>query len=116
MVAFYLSSMPANLLARHGIDRDDLTPIIDALGAGQIDRAIELTTPELADKLSISGTPEECVAKLKTDILPTGVNHIIAAITDPMLVKLFSGKEIAGVPDVQGQLRLIAEKVMPEIC
>lgn len=116
MVAFYLSSMPSNLLARHGIDRDDLTPIIDALGAGQIDRAIELTTPELAEKLSISGTPEECVAKLKADILPTGVNHIIAAVTDPMLVKLFSGKEIAGVPDVQGQLRLIAEKVMPEVC
>jgi 5,10-methylenetetrahydromethanopterin reductase len=115
MVAFYLSSMPENQLARHGIDRNDLTPIIDALGAGQIDKAIELTSPELAATLSVSGTPEECVAKLKRDILPSGVNHVIAAITDPMLVKLFSGKEVANVPDVQGQLRLIAEKVMPNL-
>jgi 5,10-methylenetetrahydromethanopterin reductase len=115
MVAFYLSSMPDNQLARHGINRADLDPIIAALGAGQIDKAIEMTSPELAETLSVSGTPEECVAKLKSDILPSGVNHIIAAITDPMLVKLFSGKEVAGVPDVQGQLRLIAEKVMPAL-
>ena len=46
----------------------------------------------------MAGTPEECVAKLKTDILPTGVNHIIAAITDPMMVKAFSGKEIERRP------------------
>jgi Coenzyme F420-dependent N5,N10-methylene tetrahydromethanopterin reductase and related flavin-dependent oxidoreductases len=83
MVAFYISSMPANQLARHGLNRDDLQPIIDALGAGEIDRAIELTSPELAATLSVSGTPEECVEKLRTDILPTGVNHIIAAVTDP---------------------------------
>ncbi len=115
MVAFYLSSMAENQLARHGIDRNDLTPILEALGAGQIDKAIELTSPDLAETLSVSGTPEECVAKLKADILPSGVNHVIAAITDPILVKLFSGKEVAGVPDVQGQLRLIAEKVMPAL-
>ena len=115
MVGFYISSMPANQLARHGLNRDDLQPIIDALGAGEIDRAIELTSPELAATLSVAGTPEECVAKLKTDILPTGVNHIIAAVTDPMMVKAFSGKEIEGVPDVQGQLRLIHDKVMPEL-
>ncbi|MGH3749549.1 MAG: LLM class flavin-dependent oxidoreductase, partial [Micromonosporaceae bacterium] len=102
MVAFYLSSMPANQMARHGLSRDDLQPIIDALGAGQIDRAIEMTSPELAETLSVSGTPEECVEKLRSDILPTGVNHIIAAITDAKLVKLFSGKDIEGVPDVQG--------------
>ena len=48
------------------------------------------------------------------EILPTEVNHIIAAVTDPMMVKAFSGKEIEGVPDVQGQLRLIHDKVMPE--
>jgi hypothetical protein len=28
-------------------------------------------------------------------------------------VKLFSGKDIEGVPDVQGQLRLIHDRVMP---
>jgi 5,10-methylenetetrahydromethanopterin reductase len=113
MVAFYISSMPAKQLARHGINREDLQPIIDALGAGEIDRAIELTSPELAATLSVSGTPEECVEKLRADIIPTGVNHVIAAVTDPMLVKLFSGKDIGNVPDVPGQLRLIHDRVMP---
>jgi hypothetical protein len=28
-------------------------------------------------------------------------------------VKLFSGEEVPNVPDIQGQLRLVAERVMP---
>jgi 5,10-methylenetetrahydromethanopterin reductase len=115
MVAFYISSMPESQLERHGMRRADLQPIIDALGEGHVDKAIELTAPDIAETLSVAGTPEECVAKLKADILPTGVNHVIAAITDPFLVKLFSGKEISGVPDVRGQLRLIHDRVMPEL-
>lgn len=115
LVAFYLSSMPDNLLARHGITRADVAPILAALDAGQIDTAIDLTSPELVETFSIAGTPEQCVAKLKAAILPSGVNHVIAGIADPALVKLYTGNEIAGVPDVQGQLRLIAAEVMPAL-
>lgn len=115
LVAFYLSAMPENLLARHGIVRADVAPIMAALDAGQVDKAIEMTSPELVETLSIAGTPQECVAKLKADILPSGVNHVIAAIADPALVKLYTGNEPTGVPDVHGQLRLIAEKVMPAL-
>jgi 5,10-methylenetetrahydromethanopterin reductase len=115
MVAFYISSMPENQLQRHGLTRDGMQPILDALGQGQIDKAIELTSPEIARTLSVAGTPEECVEQLQRDILPTGVNHIIAAVTDSQLVKTFSGKEIEGVPDVKGQLRLIADRVMPAL-
>ncbi len=43
--------------------------------------AIELTTPEIAETLSIAGTPEECVAKIR-EIVDTGVNHMILCITD----------------------------------
>jgi 5,10-methylenetetrahydromethanopterin reductase len=115
MVAFYISSMPENQLQRHGLTREGMQPILDALGQGQIDKAIELTSPEIAQTLSVAGTPEECVEQLKRDILPTGVNHVIAAITDAQLVKTFSGKEIDGVPSVQDQLRLIADRVMPAL-
>jgi 5,10-methylenetetrahydromethanopterin reductase len=113
MVAFYISSMPENQLERHGLSRAGMEPILEALGKGEIDRAIELTSPEIAAKLSVAGTPEECVEQLKRDITPTGVNHIIAAITDSGLVKTFSGKDIEGVPDVKGQLQLIADRVVP---
>ncbi|MFA9431386.1 LLM class flavin-dependent oxidoreductase [Egicoccus sp. AB-alg2] len=115
MVAFYISSMPESQLQRHGLSREGMQPILDALGQGEIDRAIELTSPEIAAKLSVAGTPEECIEQLKRDILPTGVNHVIAAVTDAKLVETFSGKSIEGVPVVQDQLRLIAERVMPAL-
>ena len=51
--------------------------------------------------------------KIKADIEPAGVNHMILSFADPFLVKLFSGEEVADVPDIQGQLKLVAERVMP---
>ena len=51
--------------------------------------------------------------KIKTDIQPTGVNHMILALADAAIVKLFSGEEVQNVPDINGQLRLVAERVMP---
>ena len=74
--------MPHEQLERHGIDPADTKPIIEALGSGELDKAYELTTPEIAEKLSIAGTPEECVAKIK-EIESAGVNHMILCITDP---------------------------------
>ena len=53
------------------------------------------------------------MAKLK-EIEATGVNHMILAITDATLVKTFMGRDIEGVADVDTQLRLIADKIMPE--
>lgn len=113
LVAFYISSMPAEQLARHGIEAAELQPVVDALGAGDIAKAVELFRPEYAEKLSVAGTPEECVDKIKTDIQPSGVNHMILALSDAALVKLFSGEEVPNVPDINGQLRLVAERVMP---
>ena len=115
MVAFYLGAMPPNQVERHGMKYSDLQPIFDAFGAGDVQKAVDLTSPEIGEKLSISGTPEECVAKLKNDILPTGINHVVAAITDPYLVKAFTGRDIPNCPDVIGQMRLIHDKVMPAL-
>src|SRR5918992_1077874 len=111
MVAFYISSMPHEQLERHGIDPAEMAPIVEALGKGELDKAYELTTPEVADKLSIAGSPEECVAKIK-DIESAGVNHMILCITDPAIVKAFTQKDVS-VPDVKGQLQLIHDEVMP---
>ena len=112
MVGIYASSMPAEQLERNGVDPGSLKPIIDAIAGGDLAKGIELTTPEIADKLSFSGTPDEVTAKLK-EIEPTGVNHFIAAITDASLVKAFTGRELAGVATVDEQLRLLHDEVMP---
>jgi 5,10-methylenetetrahydromethanopterin reductase len=113
LVAFYISSMPPEQLARHGITPEEVQPVVEALGAGDVARAIEQFRPELAEKLSVAGTPEECVEKIKTDIESAGVNHMILALSDAHLVKFFSGQDVPGVPDIQGQLKLVADRVMP---
>jgi len=113
LVAFYISSMPPEQLARHGIEASELAPVVEALGAGDVQKAVGLFEPHYAEKLSLAGTPEEVVAKIKTDLEPAGVNHMIFSLADPALVKLFSGEDVPNVPDISGQLKLIAERVMP---
>ncbi|MEU7899136.1 LLM class flavin-dependent oxidoreductase [Nonomuraea sp. NPDC049152] len=113
MVGLYASSMPAEQLERNGVDPNAMKPIVDALGAGDLARAIELTSPELGDRLSIAGTPEECVEKIRREIEPSGVNHMILAVTDAKLVKQFMGRDLPEVASVEEQLRLIHDRVMP---
>jgi 5,10-methylenetetrahydromethanopterin reductase len=113
LVAFYISSMPDEQLARHGIDASELAPVVEALGAGQVAKAVQLFEPRYAEKLSLAGTPEEVVEKIQSNIQPAGINHMILALSDAGLVKLFSGEEVPDVPDINGQLRLVAERVMP---
>ena len=113
MVGLYASSMPHEQLKRNGVEPDEVAPIIEAIGAGDMAKGIELTSPDLADRLSIAGTPEECVAKIQSEIAPSGINHMILAITDASLVKALMGREVEGVPDVNTQLQLIHDKVMP---
>jgi 5,10-methylenetetrahydromethanopterin reductase len=113
LCAFYISSMPEELIVRNGLDPADLAPVVEALGKGDVPTAVELFRPEFAEKLSVAGTPEEVVEKIRSDIQPSGVNHMVLALSDAALVKAFSGEDVANVPDVNGQLRLVAERVMP---
>jgi 5,10-methylenetetrahydromethanopterin reductase len=113
MVGIYASSMPEEQLIRNGVDPGELKPVIDAIAAGDLARGIELTTPEIAERLSVAGTPEECLEKIQREIVPSGVNHMICAVTDRSLVKTFTGRDLEGMADVNTQLRLIHDKIMP---
>ncbi|MCC2279105.1 LLM class flavin-dependent oxidoreductase [Streptomyces sp. ET3-23] len=113
MVGIYASSMPEEQLHRNGVEPGALKPVIEAIGAGDLARGIRLTPPEIADRLSIAGTPEECLEKIRTQIAPTGVNHVICAVTDCTLVKAFTGRDLPDVADVPAQLRLVHERIMP---
>jgi 5,10-methylenetetrahydromethanopterin reductase len=113
LVTFYVSAMPPEQVVRHGIDPDELKPVVDTLAGGDVKGAIERFKPEYAEKLSLAGTPEEIVEKIKSDLQPAGVNHMVLALSDAALVKIFTGEEIANVPDVNGQLQLVADRVMP---
>jgi 5,10-methylenetetrahydromethanopterin reductase len=115
LVAFYIPSMPAEQLARHGIDQAELQPIFDAFAAGDVAKAINMFSPEMAEKLSVAGTPEECAEQIRRDILPAGINHVILALADAPLVQFFSGQALEGVPPITEQLRLVAERMIPAL-
>src|SRR5207244_3286300 len=83
MAAFYVSAMPREQIERHGIDPDALRPVADAFAAGAVERGVELMRPELAEKLSCAGTPEEILEQIQRDVVPSGFNHVILALTDP---------------------------------
>ena len=86
---------------------------MDAFNVGDVEKAIELTTMEMTEKLSMSGSPEEWVARIEGDVIPSGFDHMICAPIDPFLVEAWSGRKLDNVPNQQGQLRLIHHKVMP---
>ncbi|MEV0634533.1 LLM class flavin-dependent oxidoreductase [Streptomyces sp. NPDC050619] len=113
MVGIYASSMPEEQLRRNGVDPGELKPVIDAIAGGDLARGIELTTPDIAERLSIAGTPQECLDKIEREIAPSGVNHMICALTDRTLVKAFTGRDLEDVADVNTQLRLIHDVIMP---
>ena len=113
MVGLYASSMPHDQLRRNGVEPEEMAPIIQAIGAGDMAKGIELTSPEIAERLSIAGTPEECAEKMQREITSTGINHLILAIVDKAMVTSLMGREIEGVPDVDTQLQLIHDRVMP---
>jgi 5,10-methylenetetrahydromethanopterin reductase len=113
LVGLYASSMSEEQLERNGVTVQDMQPINDALGKGDLTGAIELTPPEIAERLSVAGTPEECVAKLRSEVVDAGVNHLIFAITDAVLVKALMGRDLENVASVNEQLQLIHDDVMP---
>jgi 5,10-methylenetetrahydromethanopterin reductase len=115
LVAFYIPSMPAEQLARHGIDQAELAPMFDAFAAGDVAGAIDMFSPELAERLSVAGTPEECAERIARDIAPAGINHVILALADAHLVQFFSGQAIDGVPSIPDQLRLVAGRMIPAL-
>ena len=86
VVAFYIPAMPREQIERHGIDPESVQPIMDAFNVGDVERAIELTTLELTEKLSLSGSPDEWVERIRDEVIPTGFDHLICAPIDPYLV------------------------------
>jgi 5,10-methylenetetrahydromethanopterin reductase len=115
LAAFYIPSMPPPLLERHGIDPDRVAPVIDAFAAGDVQRALEATPEEVADRIMVAGTPEDWVAWLTDTYQPAGLNHALVSFTDPFTLRAWTGIEIEGLPDLGEQVRLVGEQVIPEL-
>ena len=112
-VAFYIPAMPREQIERHGIDPEAVQPIMDAFNVGDVGKAIDLTTIELTEKLSMSGTPEEWVERVKNEVIPSGFDHMICSPIDPYLVEAWSGIQVGGRPEPAGPAAPHPRRVMP---
>jgi 5,10-methylenetetrahydromethanopterin reductase len=98
VAAFYLSSMPPELLLRHGVEPADVAPAIAAFNAGDVGRALALTPSAIGDALSVGGTAEDWIEKIKRDFQPAGFDHLLVTFADPFLVESWAGIRIDGLP------------------
>jgi 5,10-methylenetetrahydromethanopterin reductase len=113
--AFYISSMAPELIERHGISYADVRPVVDAFGRGDVELALELTTPEIGERLSIAGDPTAWINRLRSDFAPYGYDHIALGLVDPALVEAWSGRRIEGLPSLAAQVELFAAEVVPAL-
>jgi 5,10-methylenetetrahydromethanopterin reductase len=113
--AFYISSMAPELVERHGITCQDVRPVVDAFGRGDVERALQLTTPEIGKRLSIAGDPEDWIERLRADFVPQGYNHVALGLVDPYLVESWSGRRLAGLHRLADQVELFAARVAPAL-
>jgi 5,10-methylenetetrahydromethanopterin reductase len=113
--AFYISSMAPELIERHGIPFEEVRPVVEAFGRGDVDGALAQVSLEVGERLSLSGTPEEWIARIRQDFAGNGFNHIAIALADPFLVKSWSGRVVVGLPTLSEQLRLINDEVVPAL-
>jgi hypothetical protein len=86
VAAFYLSSMPPELLERNGVDPAVVAAAIAAFNAGDLQRALELTPPAV-------------------------FGHLPVTFADPFLDESWAGLTIEGLPSLDQQIRLFRESV-----
>jgi 5,10-methylenetetrahydromethanopterin reductase len=115
LAAFYIPSMPPALLARHGIEADEVRDINAAFAAGEVERALQLTPDELADRIVVAGTPEDWVEWLTTTYEPCGLNHALVSFADPYSLDAWAGVRVEGLPSLVEQVRLFGAEVLPRL-
>ena len=113
--AFYISSMAPELVERHGIAYSDVRPVVEAFARGDVGRALDLTSAEIGNRLSIAGTPTEWIERIRAEVVPHGYNHLALGLVDPGLIESWSGRRIDGIPELSGQLELVASDVVPHL-
>ena len=115
LASFYIPSMPAALLRRHGIEPEEVAPVSDAFAAGDVRLALERTPEDVAERLSLAGSPEEWVEWLTGTYARSGFAHALVSFADPFTLQAWAGIEIDGLPSLGEQIRIVGEEVIPKL-
>jgi len=76
VVAFIVAGSPQNVLDRHNIGTDEAKAISDALAKYDFKSAMAAVTPKMTEAFSVSGTPQDCRARID-ELVKTGVTQIV---------------------------------------
>jgi len=112
IAAFYISSMPPELLQRNGVELHEVAPVLEAFNRGDVRLALELTPSTVGDRLTVAGTATQWLEKIQGDLLPAGFRHLLVTFADPFLVESWAGVKIDGLPSLEDQVRLFHREVM----
>lgn len=115
MTAFYLPATPPEQLIRHGISPEEVQPVIDLVNSGDVAGAARLLPPRTAAALSVAGTPEEAAEQIAATFLRAGFNHLVFGLVDGIAIKALTGTDPGGLPPLDEQLTLIAQRLIPRI-
>jgi len=115
LLTLLIPSMPSQQVKLNGVSPEAVQPVLEAFAKGDIKTAIKLTSDELVEKFSVSGSPDEVIEKLEKNFTAGGVDEIVACIVDPVTVASMLGVKIKNVAGYPENLRLIKRRVMPHI-
>ena len=107
--------MPPALLRRHGIEPEAVAGINEAFAAGDVTLALERTPPELADRLTLAGSPAEWIEWLNGTYARSGMTHALLSFADPFTLEAWAGIRIEGLPNLGEQIRIVGEEVIPNL-
>jgi 5,10-methylenetetrahydromethanopterin reductase len=97
VVAFIVAGSPDNVLERHGIKLEEKEKISSSIAKGDFGSVMAGVTPQMVEAFSISGTPQDCRAKVD-DLLKTGVTQIVV------------GSPVG--PDKERSIKLIGKQIL----
>lgn len=82
------------------VSQEEIEPVLTALRHSSVSNATSLVSDEVVSKLTISGTPEECIKEIRK-FSESGVNQVIA-------------EQILG-PDPKTAIEIIGNEIAPKI-
>ena len=84
-----------------GLTRKEVAAYVDAFHAGGVDAAARLVKDELIDRLTVSGTAEECIDRLGA--------YVDAGLDVPVAFHVLG-------PDRERAIRIMGGKIVPALC
>ena len=112
--AFYLPSMPPKLVERHGVSYAEVEPICQAFARGDVAERFGVPRTSWPTGSASPGHPKTSSIGW-ADVLPSGINHIVLALTDRGLARDWAGLDLPGLPPLDDQVRLIGTRILPAL-